>query len=62
MFKHKLHHAIPVVKTFQWLPIALKIKFKPFILAYKTLNIWHSLIFQTSSQMTCLPCFSRAGC
>ena len=26
MFKHKLHHAIPVVKTFQWLPIALKIQ------------------------------------
>lgn len=36
MFKHKSHHAIPVVKTFQWLPIALKIKFKPFILAHKT--------------------------
>lgn len=57
MFKHKYHHATPVVKTFQWLPIALKIKFKPFILAHRPKYL--ALTLQISSQMTCFPCFSR---
>lgn len=33
--KHKYGHAIPLLKTLQWLPITFPIKYKILIMAYK---------------------------